>query len=336
MNQVKIKTASIIGITGQTGSYLADLLLDKGYMVYGLIRRSSSFNTKRIDHIYNNPQLSPRLKLIYGDLSDYSSIDNFIKITKPDLCFNMGAQSHVRVSFDIPEYTMDTIATGTLRCLEAIRKNSPHTRFLNASTSELFGIAPPPQNENTPFMPQSPYACAKLAAHYTTINYRDAYNLFAVNSISFNHESVRRGETFVTKKITRSAARIKMGLQQKLYLGNLDAKRDWSFAGDVANAMYKIITAPTPKEYVIATGETRSVKEFLEAVFSKLNLNWRDYVEFNPKYLRPTEVPELHGDASKIKKELGWYPECSFDQLVQSMIDNDLKIAKQEKILLGE
>lgn len=328
-----MKTACITGVTGQTGSYLTELLLKEGYKVYGLIRRSSNFNTQRIDHIYKDPHISKDLELVYGDLADYSSIVAFVSDAKPDLFFNMACQSHVRVSFDIPEYTMDIACTGALRCLEAIKKYSPKTRFLQASTSEMFGIAPIPQNEKTPFQPQSPYACGKVAAYYTTINYREAYNLFAVNSITFNHESVRRTPNFVTRKITRAATRIKMGLQDKLFLGNLDAKRDWSYAGDVVKGMYKIITAPEPKDYVIATGETRSVKEFLETVFNKLNLDWKKHVEFDKRYLRPTEVPELCGDASKIKEDLGWEPEYTFDDLVQSMIDHDMELATKEKAL---
>ena len=320
-----MNTACVTGITGQTGSYLAELLLEKGYKVYGLVRRSSSFNTQRIDHIYKDPHICDNLELVYGDLSDYSSLVSFVCDTKADLFFNMACQSHVRVSFDIPEYTTDVGATGVIRCLEAIRKYSPNTRFLQASTSEMFGAAPSPQNETTKFMPQSPYACAKVNAYYATINYRNAYDLFATNSITFNHEGVRRGETFVTRKITRAATRIYLGLQKKLYLGNLDAKRDWSDARDVVRGMYKIITA--------ATGETSSVKEFLEAVFSKLNMDWNDHVEFDPRYLRPTEVPELCGDASKVRNELGWKPNYSFDDLVQSMIDHDLDLAYKEKIM---
>jgi len=327
-----MKTACITGITGQTGSYLAELLLNKGYKVYGLNRRTSTFNTSRIDHIYKDPHISKQLELVYGDMSDYSSLASFVGDAKPDIFFNLAAQSHVRVSFDIPEYTMDIVATGALRCLEAIRKNSPTTRFLNASTSELFGDQPAPQNEKTPFKSRSPYACAKLAAHSVTVNYREAYNLFAVNSISFNHESPRRTENFVTRKITRAATRIYLGLQEKLYLGNLDSKRDWSDARDVVRGMYKIITANEPDDFCIATGETRSVKEFLETVFSKLNMDWKDYVEFDPRYLRPTEVPELCGDASKIKETLGWQPEYSFDDLVQSMIDHDLDLAYKERV----
>lgn len=323
--------ACITGITGQTGSYLAEYLIKKGYKVYGLVRRSSSFNTGRIDHLYRDLHTKPDLELVYGDLSDYSSLVNFISQAKPDLFFNLAAQSHVKVSFDIPEYTGDVTFTGALRCLEALRHCSPDTKFLQASSSEMFGATPPPQNEFTLFHPRSPYACSKVAAYYATINYREAYNLFAVNSISFNHESPRRGETFVTRKITRAATRIKLGIQDKLYLGNLEAKRDWSHAKDVVKGMYKIITSDTPQDYVIATGEMHSVQEFVELVFSKLELNWQDHVLFDPKYLRPTEVAELCGDASKIRDNLGWSPEYSFDSLVEEMIHGDLEIALMEK-----
>lgn len=328
-----MKKACITGISGQTGSYLCELLLKEGYDVYGLKRRSSSLNTERIDHLYEDPHTASHLKLVYGDLSDYSSISNFINDIKPDLFFNMGAMSHVRVSFDTPEYTMDITGTGVLRCLEAIRKSSPHTKFLTASSSEMFGSTSPPQNEETLFHPRSPYAIAKVAGYYTTINYREAYNLHSCNAISFNHESSRRGETFVTRKITRAATRIKMGLQDKLYLGNLDARRDWSHAADVADAMYKIITAPVPGDYVIASGEMRSVREFAELVFSKLDMDYKKYVEFDPRYLRPSEVDALCGDSSKLRKELGWSPKYTFDDLVNEMIESDLKLAKQERIL---
>lgn len=323
------KTACITGITGQTGSYLAEILLEKGYRVYGLKRRSSSINTERIDHIFNNPNL----KLLYGDLSDYSSIVNFLSEAKPDLFFNLGAQSHVKVSFDMPEYTLDIASTGVLRCLEAIRRHSPETRFLTSSSSEMFGSSPPPQSEMTPFCPRSPYAVGKVAGYYATINYREAYNLFAVNSICFNMESPRRGETFVTKKITKAATRIKEGLQSKLYLGNIAAKRDWHHARDAANAMYMILTADEPDDYVVATGEMHSVQEFLEIVFEKLGMNWKDYVEIDPKYFRPSEVDALCGDSSKIRNKLGWKPEYSFDLLVEEMIASDLELARQEKLL---
>lgn len=325
-----MKTACITGITGQTGSYLCEKLLDEGYEVYGLKRRSSSFNTERIDHVMNNS----KLKLVYGDLSDYSSLVGIVSDIKPDLFFNIGAMSHVRVSFDIPEYTMDITGTGTIRCLEAIRKYSPNTRFLQASSSEMFGSTPPPQNENTIFHPRSPYAVAKVAGYHATINYRESYNLHANNTICFNHESSRRGETFVTRKITRAATRIKLGLQDKLYLGNLDAKRDWGHAKDYAAAMYKIILADTPDDYVVSTGEMHSVKEFVELVFSKLDLDWQEYVEINQQYFRPAEVDALCGDCSKLKNNLNWSPTYSFEDLVNEMIESDLKIAQKEKILL--
>lgn len=328
-----MKTACITGITGQTGSYICDLLLEKGYKVYGLKRRSSSINTERLDGVYTDPHVAGNLELIYGDLSDYSSLSSFIGDIKPDLFFNMAAQSHVRVSFDIPEYTMDITGTGVIRALEAIRKNSPKTRFLTASSSEMYGSTPPPQNEQTAFHPRSPYGVAKVAGFFATQNYREAYDLFACNAISFNHESSRRGETFVTRKITRAATRIKLGLQSKLYLGNLDAKRDWSHASDVAEGMFKIITAPKADDYVIGSGEMHSVKEFAELVFNKLGLDYTKYVEFDPRYLRAAEVDALCGDASKIKKELGWEPKYSFINLVDEMIDSDMKLAQNEKIL---
>jgi GDPmannose 4,6-dehydratase len=328
-----MKTACITGIAGQTGSYLCDLLLTQGYKVYGLKRRSSSLNTERIDHIYADPHISGNLQLTYGDLSDYSSLNNWIGDIKPDLFFNMGAQSHVRVSFDIPEYTMDVTGTGVIRVLEAIRKNSPQTKFLTASSSEMFGSTPPPQNELTPFHPRSPYGVAKVAGFYATINYREAYGLHACNAISFNHESPRRGETFVTRKITLAAARIKCGLQDKLYLGNLSAKRDWSHAADVADAMYKIILAPTADDYVVSSGEMHSVEEFARIVFDKVGLDYNDYVEFDARYLRASEVDALCGDSTKLKTNLGWQPKYNFDQLVNEMVEADLELARQEKVL---
>lgn len=322
-----MKTACITGITGQTGSYLCDLLLAQEYKVYGLKRRSSSFNTERIDHVHNN------LNLTYGDLADYSSVASWIGDIKPDLFFNMGAQSHVRVSFDIPEYTMDITGTGVLRVLEAIRKTSPKTKFLTASSSEMFGSTPPPQNEDTPFHPRSPYAIAKVTGYYTTINYREAYDLHACNAISFNHESPRRGETFVTRKITRAATRIKLGLQNKLYLGNLDAKRDWSHASDVADAMFKIITAEQADDFVVASGEMHSVKEFAELVFSKLDLDWEKYVAIDPVYFRAAEVDALCGDASKLRNKLNWEPKYSFEMLVDEMIESDMRLASNEALI---
>jgi len=332
------ETACITGITGQTGSYLCDLLLSKGYKVYGLKRRSSSLNTERIDHVYTDPHISPnadpnKLEMIYGDLADYSSVAGWIGDIKPDLFFNMGAQSHVRVSFDIPEYTMDVTGTGVIRVLEAIRKNSPKTKFLTASSSEMFGSHPPPQNEQTPFHPRSPYGVAKVAGYFATVNYREAYGLHACNAISFNHESPRRGETFVTRKITRAATRIKLGLQDKLYLGNLSAMRDWSHAADVADAMYKIITAPTADDFVVASGEMHSVEEFAQMVFNKLGLDYKQYVEFDSRYLRPSEVDALRGDSYKLRSTLGWQPVYNFESLVNEMLAFDLELAKKEKIL---
>jgi GDPmannose 4,6-dehydratase len=324
-----MKTACITGITGQTGSYLAEQLLDDGFKVYGLVRRSSTFGTERIDHIYNHPNL----QLTYGDLADYSSLLSFIGDVKPDQFYNMAAQSHVRVSFDIPEYTFDVTGTGVLRCLEAIRKSSPKTKFLQASTSELFGATPPPQGEDTPFRPRSPYAVAKVAGYWATINYREAYGLHASNSISFNHEGERRGETFVTRKITRAATRIRLGLQEKLTLGNLEAKRDWTHASDVARAMRMIVDLNWPDDFAVGSGEMHSVQEFLELVFSKLGLNWKEFVEFDPRFLRPSEVDALCADNSKIKKIIGWGPKISFEQLVDGMIEHDMKIAEQEKLI---
>lgn len=324
-----MKSACITGITGQTGSFLADLLISQGYDVYGLVRRSSTFSTSRIEHIFNHPNLHLR----YGDLADTLSIVDFVCEAKPELFFNMAAMSHVGTSFKIPEYTLDIGATGTIRCLEAIRKYSPETRFLQASTSELFGSTSPPQSESTPFHPRSPYAAAKCAAYWATVNYREAYNLFAVNSISFNHESSRRGETFVTRKITRAATRIKLGLQDKLILGLTNSYRDWSHGNDIALGMIKIILANEPDDYVIASGESHSVEDFLILVFDMLELDWKEYVAFDSKYLRPSEVDHLKGDPSKIKNKLGWVPEYSFGDLVKEMVEHDLELAKKEKLL---
>ena len=323
------KNVAITGINGQTGSYLAELFLNRGYTVYGLIRRSSTFTTDRIDHIYDNPNLH----LVYGDLSDSSSIVSFITISKPTLFINAGAQSHVKVSFDIPIYTFDIDATGVIRCLEAIRIHSPQTRFLQCSTSELFGSSPPPQNESTPFHPRSPYGSAKIAGYWATVNYREAYGLFACNSISFNHEGPRRHETFVTRKITRAAAKIKLGLQDKLVLGNLDAKRDWSHAADIADAMHLILTANAPDDYVISSDEMHSVREFVEIVFDKLDLDWKKYVEFDKRYLRPSEVDALCGDSSKIRTKLGWNPKYNFERLIDEMVKCDLELARKDKIV---
>jgi len=333
------KTALLTGITGQDGSYLTEFLLEKGYEVHGIIRRSSSFNTDRIEHLFHDiHENGPKVTLHYGDLADSSNIRKIIETVKPDEFYNLGAQSHVRVSFDQPEYTADVVGLGALRVLEAIRDYEKHTgkqiKFYQAGSSEMFGkVVENPQKETTPFYPRSPYSCAKVYAHWQTINYRESYNMFAVNGILFNHESPRRGETFVTRKITRAATRIKLGIQKKLYLGNLDAKRDWGFAGDYVKAMWLMLQQDEPGDYVVATGETYSVKEFLEMVFSKLDLKWEDYVEIDPRYFRPTEVELLLGDSSKARKILGWKPETSFEQLVQMMVDADMKIAEKEKIL---
>jgi GDPmannose 4,6-dehydratase len=329
-----MKKALITGITGQDGSYLAELLLNKGYAVHGLIRRASTFNTERIDHLYKDfHDPAARIHLYYGDLSVSSQLTDLLHDIQPDEIYHLGAQSHVRVSFDMPEYTGDVTGLGTLRLLEAIRKTGIKTKFYQASSSEMFGAAPPPQNELTPFQPQSPYAAAKVYAYYIVRNYRDAYKLFACNGILFNHESPRRGETFVTRKVTRAATRIKLGLQDKLYLGNLDAKRDWGFAGDYVEAMWLMLQQEKPDDLVIATGETHSVKEFVEKVFRKLNLDYQKHVIIDPKYFRPTEVDVLLGDSSKAKNILGWKPRVGFDQLIDMMIEADMEQANKEKTL---
>lgn len=327
------KRALITGITGQDGSYLAELLLEKGYEVHGVIRRSSSFNTQRIDHIYRDAHdPRSRLFLVHGDLSDSSALNTILRQVVPDEIYNLGAQSHVRVSFDVPEYTTDVTAIGTIRILEAIREAGIRPKFYQASSSEMYGKAvETPQKETTPFHPRSPYACAKVFAYYATVNYREAYDLFACNGILFNHESERRGETFVTRKITRAATRIKMGLQDKLYLGNLDAKRDWGYAKDYVEAMWLMMQAETSDDYVIATGETHSVKEFVEAAFSYLDLDWEEHVEIDPWYYRPSEVDLLLGDSTKARRELGWEPKVGFQELVRLMVDHDLVLAKEEK-----
>jgi len=330
-----MKKAFITGITGQDGSYLAELLLTKGYEVHGLIRRSSTFNTDRIDHLYrdlHDPQA--RLFLHFGDLSVSGQLMDMLSAIKPDEIYHLGAQSHVRVSFDMPEYTSDITGLGTLRILESIRRTGIKTRFYQASSSEMFGAAPPPQSEKTAFQPRSPYAAAKVYAYYIVQNYRDAYGTFATNGILFNHESPRRGETFVTRKITRAAAQIKVGLRDKLYLGNLEAKRDWGFAGDFVEAMWLMLQQDNPGDYVIATGETHSVREFAEKVFSKLDLDYSRYVAIDPRYFRPTEVDVLLGDASRAKKILGWQPRVTFDQLIDMMIAADIELAKKEKTLV--
>jgi len=330
-----MKKAFLTGITGQDGSYLAEFLLNKGYEVHGLIRRSSTFNTDRIDHLYRDVhEQDAKLFLHYGDLSVSSQLMDLLHSINPDEIYHLGAQSHVRVSFDMPEYTGDITGLGTLRILEAIRKTGIKARFYQASSSEMFGAAPPPQNENTIFQPRSPYAAAKVYAYYIVRNYRDAYGLFATNGILFNHESPRRGETFVTRKITRAATQIKLGLKSKLYLGNLEAKRDWGFAGDFVEAMWLMLQQGKPDDFVIATGETHSVREFTEKVFSKLDLDYNKHVSIDPRYFRPTEVDVLLGDASKAKKILNWQPKITFDKLIDMMIEADMKLAQKEKTLV--
>ena len=320
------RRALVTGITGQDGSFLSELLLEKGYEVYGLLRRSSSFNTGRIDHIYQDPHDAHlRLHLIYGDLGDASSIAKILRDVSPDEIYNLGAQSHVRVSFDIPEYTGDIDALGTLRLLEGIRDSGIETRFYQASSSELYGrVQEVPQRETTAFYPRSPYAVAKLYAHWITINYRESYGLHASCGILFNHESERRGGTFVTRKVTRAAAAISLGLQDRLYLGNLDAQRDWGYAKDYVRAMWMMLQQPEPDDYVIATGEMHSVRELLDESFEYLGLDWTKYVEIDPRYFRPAEVDQLLGDASKARDRLGWEPTVSFPELVRLMVDSDL------------
>jgi len=333
------KRALITGITGQDGSYLAELLLGKGYEVHGLIRRSSTLPTERIDHIYADPHLKgAKLFLHYGDLTDGNNLRTVLEKSQPDEVYNLGAQSHVRVSYDMPVYTADVVALGTLRLLEAIRdlsgRGGKAPRFYQASSSEMFGlVAETPQKETTPFHPRSPYACAKVYSFWQTVNYREGYGMYACNGILFNHESPRRGETFVTRKITRAATRIKLGLQDKLFLGNLDSKRDWGFAGDYVEAMWLMLQQDKPEDYVIATGETWSVKQFLEACFSALGLDWKAHVEQDQRYFRPAEVDLLLGDASKARKQLHWQPKVGFMQLVKMMVDADMELAQQEKIL---
>jgi GDPmannose 4,6-dehydratase len=333
-----MKKALITGITGQDGSYLARLLLEKGYEVHGVIRRSSTFNTDRLDDIYHDPHESgERLFLHYGDLTDGTGLRRVLEKIKPSEVYNLGAQSHVRVSFDQPEYTADAVATGTLRLLEAVRdycgNSCDHVRFYQAGSSEMFGGAPPPQNEQTPFYPRSPYAASKVAAHWYAVNYREAYGLFICNGILFNHESPRRGETFVTRKITRAVGRVKHGLQSKLYLGNLESKRDWGFAGDYVEAMWRMLQQPEPDDYVIATGESFSVRQLLDEAFGYAGLEWQKYVETDPRYLRPSEVDYLQGDASKAKARLGWEPKVGFKELVRMMVDCDMELALRERTL---
>jgi GDPmannose 4,6-dehydratase len=326
-----MKKALITGITGQDGSYLAEFLLEKGYEVYGLVRRSSSINTDRIDHLYKDPhEPGVRLRLIYGDLNDASSCNQIVRSVQPDEIYNLGAQSHVRVSFDIPEYTAEVTGLGCVRLLEAIRESGLKSRFYQASSSELYGkVIETPQRETTPFYPRSPYAAAKAYAFYITVNYREAYGIHASNGILFNHESPRRGETFVTRKVTRAVAHIKHGLQDKLFLGNLDAKRDWGFAGDYVEGMWLMLQQEQPDDYVLATGETHSVREMLEVAFQHAGLDWQKHVAIDPRYFRPAEVDLLLGDATKAKTKLGWQPKVGFEQLVTMMVDADLELVKR-------
>lgn len=331
------KTALITGITGQDGSYLAELLLQKGYEVHGLIRRASSFNTSRIDHLYcDHHESDNRLTLHYADLTDSNCLTNLVLETEPDEIYNLGAQSHVRVSFDQPVYTVDVVALGTLRLLEAARQlnRRKEVRMYQASSSEMFGkVHEVPQSEKTPFHPRSPYACGKVYSHYQMLNYREAYDLFACSGILFNHESPRRGETFVTRKITRAATRIRESLQSELYLGNLDAKRDWGFAGDYVEAMWLMLQQDEPDDYVVATGETHSVREFVELSFKRVGLPWQQFVKIDPRYFRPAEVDLLLGDATKAREQLGWTPKTSFEQLVEMMVDSDWEESRRERML---
>jgi GDPmannose 4,6-dehydratase len=333
-----MKRALITGITGQDGSYLGELLLQKGYEVHGIVRRASTFNTERIDHLYRDPHdAGVRLFLHHGDLSDGTGLRRILEKTKPDEVYNLAAQSHVRVSFDQPEYTADADATGTLRLLEAIRDYSGvsgrRVRFYQASSSEMFGAAPPPQSEATQFHPRSPYAASKLAAHWYAVNYREAYGLFIVSGILFNHESPRRGETFVSRKVTRATARIKLGLQEKLFLGNLDARRDWGFAGDYVEAMWLMLQQERADDYVVATGESHSVKDLVQAAFDHVGIDWKKHVEIDPRYFRPSEVDHLRGDATKARTQLGWAPKVGFAELVKMMVDHDMELGRQEKAL---
>lgn len=330
------KIALITGITGQDGSYLAELLLHKGYEVHGIIRRASTFNTARLDHIYADPHEETRLFLHYGDLSDNEQISNIIYNIHPTEVYHLGAQSHVRVSFDTPEYTGDITGLGTTRLLETIRKSGQDIRFYQASSSEMFGATPPPQDEDTKFWPRSPYACAKVYAYYMTRNYRDGYQMFACNGILFNHESPRRGETFVTRKITRGLANIVAGKQKYLYMGNLDARRDWGFSPEYVEAMWLMLQQDQPDDYVVATGQTNSVREFLAEAFSYAGLDWEDHVKIDPKYFRPTEVENLIGDAAKAKRVLGWKPRVSFKDLTRIMVDADFRAVGMDPIGDGD
>jgi GDPmannose 4,6-dehydratase len=333
-----MRRALITGITGQDGAYLSSFLLDKGYEVHGIMRRASTFNTDRIDHLYRDPHESgARLFLHYGDLQDGSSLRRILQKSQPDEVYNLGAQSHVKVSFELSEYSADVVGTGTLRILEAVRhlNRTKAVKFYQASSSEMYGSAAPPQTMETPFHPRSPYACAKLYGHWQTVNYREAYGLFACSGILFNHESPRRGESFVTRKITLGATRIKEGLQKKLVMGNIDSKRDWGFAGDYVRAMWMMLQQDKPDDYIVATGETYSVRQFLEWTFGMLDLDYRDFVEFDPRYMRPSEVDVLLGDPSKAKAKLGWEPEVKIHGLIKMMVENDLELARREKYAQG-
>jgi GDPmannose 4,6-dehydratase len=326
-----MKTALITGVNGQDGSYLAEFLLAKGYEVHGLIRRSSSFNTQRVEQIYHDPHESGvRFRMHYGDLSDSGSLINLIRQLKPDEIYHLGAQSHVKVSFEVPEYTADSTGMGTIRMLEAIRASGVNTRFYQASSSEMYGAAPPPQNEETRFHPRSPYGVSKVFAFWSAVNYREAYGTFAANGILFNHESIRRGETFVTRKISRAVARIKAGMQDKLYLGNLDASRDWGYAPEYVEAMWMILQQDEPEDFVIATGEAHTVREFVELAFDRVGLDWQGYVEVDPRYFRPAEVESLCGDPAKAREKLGWKAKTSFEELVALMVDGDVALLEDE------
>ena len=334
-----MKRALITGITGQDGSYLAELLLEKGYQVHGIIRRASTFNTRRLDHLYRDPHdTSARLFLHYGDMSDGTGLRRILEEVQPQEIYNLAAQSHVMVSFEQPEYTADIDATGTLRLLEALRDHAngsaSEVRLYQAGSSEMFGDAPPPQNEASAFRPRSPYAVSKVAAHWYARNYREAYGMFIANGILFNHESPRRGETFVTRKISRAVGRIKLGLQDRLYLGNLDARRDWGYTGDYVEAMWLMLQQEAPDDYVVASGEAHSVRRFLETAFGHAGLAWQDHVRLDERYLRPTEVDHLVGDATKARDALGWAPRVGFEALVRMMVDHDLNLARRERTLL--
>jgi GDPmannose 4,6-dehydratase len=333
VREESMKKALITGITGQDGSYLAELLLEKGYEVHGIMRRSSSFNTARIDHIYQDPHTSGcRLFLHFGDLNDSSSLNYLLRKIRPDEIYNLGAQSHVKVSFDVPEYTGEVTGLGACRLLEAIRElGLTDTRVYQASSSEMFGASPPPQNERTPFYPRSPYGCAKVYAYWMGVNYREAYGLHVSNGILYNHESPRRGETFVSRKVTRAVSRIKLGLQRKLFLGNLEARRDWGYAKEYVEAMWRMVQQPSGDDFVVATGESHSVRELCEAAFGHVGLDYREFVEIDPRYYRPTEVDALLGDATKARERLGWAPRTTFRELVRVMMEADLALAERER-----